>query len=53
MRISILLFILISMILQAKALEVILDPYIGLDYSEPQSYTYNDETGCECVCHGY
>lgn len=39
------------MILQAKALEVILDPYLGLE-DEATSYEYRDN-GCECVCHGY
>lgn len=34
--------------------EVIVDPYEDLDYTVPNSYTFQDEKNdCECYCHDY
>lgn len=52
MRLSIIVFIILTMMLQARAFEVLFMDYSDIDYSEPESYEYSDD-GCSCVCEGY
>ena len=50
MRIIILLLFSIPL----KSTEVIVDPYKDIDYTEPNSYTFQDEkSDCECYCDYY
>lgn len=53
MRLSTLIFILLSLALNAKALEVILNPYGYLDYYEINSYSYPSEEEKDCECPDY
>ena len=49
MRIWSLIFILITLSLNAYALQVILNPYQYINYDQIEVYDYN-EKGCNCEC---
>lgn len=56
MDIRLLFLIFCSFVINAYALEVILNPYDGLDYSEISSYSYPEqetEKQCDCSCEEY
>lgn len=36
------------LVLKAWAVEVILNPYEGIDYDEPNAYVFYEEQGCHC-----
>lgn len=51
MRLSILLFLIISF---AFAVTVVINPYDGIDYDEPNTYTFEDqpvESNQRCFCY--
>jgi hypothetical protein len=54
MRILALIFLLMTMVLNAIALETIFMDYSDINYNTPTVYEYQEyNSGCTCVCEGY
>jgi hypothetical protein len=52
MKLSVMLFMFISFMLNAFALDIVLMDYSDIDHDEIKAYNYSQE-GCECICNGY
>ena len=52
MKLSLLLFMVISFMLNAYALDVIFMDYSDIEQDDIKAYNYSQE-GCICECNGY